>query len=63
MYERAKYCDTERMKFEDSYFPVTKDYDNYFHALYPGDYMQLPPPEKRERHTLYELKFKDEEAN
>ncbi len=63
MYERAKYCDTERMKFEDSYFPVTKDYDNYFHALYPGDYMQLPPPEKRERHTLYELKFKDEETN
>ncbi|MQN02288.1 MAG: hypothetical protein DUD27_00345 [Lachnospiraceae bacterium] len=60
MYERAKFSDTVKMKFEDSYFPVTKDYDHYFHVLYPGDYMQLPPPEKREEHVLYELKFKDD---
>lgn len=34
------------MKFEDSEFCVPKDYKKYLRIVY-GDYMQLPPEEKR----------------
>lgn len=36
--------------------PVFHDYDAYLYNLY-GDYMQVPPPEKRERHYFIEIGF------
>lgn len=33
-------------RFEDALFPIVKDFDWYLHKEY-GDYMQLPPEEKR----------------
>lgn len=43
--------------FEDDYFKVPKEYDLYLRKAY-GDYMQLPPVEKREnRHQILEVKI------
>lgn len=48
--------DTVKMEFEGNMFCVTKDYDNYLSRLY-GEYMMLPPENKREHHVLYDLKL------
>ena len=43
--------------FEDTTFPGPKDYDAFLSSLY-GNYMQLPPEDKREnRHQIMELDF------
>ncbi len=47
----VKECTFEGCK---SYLP--NDYDRYLSNLY-GDYMQVPPPEKRERHFIVDIKF------
>ena len=41
------------LPFEDRNYQAIKDYDQYLGALY-GDYMQLPPKEKRVSHHLYD---------
>ena len=56
LYPRHPYMDTVKMEFEGNMFCVTKDYDNYLSRLY-GDYMTLPPENKREHHVLYDLKL------
>lgn len=38
--------------FENLMLPIPEHYDEYLKHLY-GDYMQLPPPEKRKEHTPY----------
>ena len=38
------------LDFEGCQFKGPKDYDTYLHCLYKGDYMQLPPEDKREVH-------------
>lgn len=35
---------------------IPKDYDRYLRCEY-GDYMKLPPPEKREVHSVYKIDF------
>lgn len=47
----VSFCDVEA--------PVFNDIDAYLVNLY-GDYMQLPPENKRERHSVVEIKFLDE---
>lgn len=44
--------DFELHKFEDTEFYITKRYDQYLRGLF-GDYMQLPPPEKRKTHDFF----------
>ena len=39
-------------------FKIPQDYDTYLKCEY-GDYMQIPPPEKREVHSAYRIAFGD----
>ena len=38
------------MDFEKKKFRVPIGYDTYLRCLYPGDYMELPPENKRIKH-------------
>lgn len=42
------------LQFEDDYFNVPNDYHTYLTNLY-GDYLQLPPEDKRVTHHHYEV--------
>lgn len=59
LYERRELLPTQEMEFEGHLFSVTRGYDAYLSRLY-GDYMTLPPEEKREQHVLYDLKLPGE---
>ncbi len=58
MYEREKYCKLTEMEFEGRTVKISADYDAYLKKLY-GNYMEVPPAEKREKHVVREL---DKEA-
>lgn len=45
------FSDYIMMDFEDKKFRCPIGYDTYLKCLYPGDYMQLPPPDKRLPHN------------
>lgn len=60
MYLRKDMENTIKKPFEGRKWCVPKGYDKYFKALYGENYMTPPPPEKREKHILLELKFPDE---
>ena len=45
------FADYMLMDFENKQFRVPIGYDMYLRCLYPGDYMQLPPIEKRTVHN------------
>ena len=59
IFPREDYLAFIRMPFEDMMLPVPRNYDAYLTRLF-GDYMQLPPEERREKHIVYELSFGDE---
>jgi lipopolysaccharide cholinephosphotransferase len=54
MYRRKTYCALTDMSFENRVVKGSKDYDGYLKNLY-GDYMQIPPVEKRQKHIMMEL--------
>ena len=62
MYPREGMMNTVAFPFEGHQWQVARDYDKYFTALYGSDYM-TPPPEKREAHIIFELKFPEEVPN
>ena len=48
------------LQFEDECFSCPKDYDTYLKSVY-GDYMILPPEDKREnRHRIIKIEFPNE---
>lgn len=49
--ENNHFDDRLLLKFEGKYYYCPKDYDAYLTRCY-GDYMKLPPIEKRETHSL-----------
>ena len=52
----AIFKETTRVKFEDTTFSMLKDYDAYLTQLF-GDYMQLPPEDKRQNPHLINVDF------
>lgn len=40
------------LEFEGIQFKGPKDFDTYLHCLYEGDYMQLPPEDRRVHHNI-----------
>ncbi|OBR63546.1 hypothetical protein A7K91_06215 [Paenibacillus oryzae] len=55
-YKRKWYEDTIDMKFENVTLKASRDYDEYLTFLY-GDYLKLPPIEKRKVHPVSKLTF------
>ncbi len=59
-FEKSWCTELADYSFEDAFFPGSKDYDACLSSLY-GNYMELPPEDKREnRHQIQELSFGDE---
>lgn len=54
IYDRKKMCESIDAQFEGRTVKITKDYDAYMKNLY-GDYMTIPPEDKREHHVFMEL--------
>ena len=54
MYPRDPFCRTETMRFEQRDVEVSAWWDGYLSILY-GNYMELPPVEKRGQHVFLEL--------
>ena len=49
---------TVKLEFEGRKLPCPKEYDKLLTKIY-GDYMKLPPKEKRVTHNPYRIKFED----
>ena len=50
IYNKSMFENLITVKFEDAEFPIMADYDKYLTLSY-GDYMKLPPEEKRIHHA------------
>ena len=59
VYKREWYDNLIKVPFEDGQFYITKDYDSMLKEEY-GDYMQLPPIEKRVYHHGYKAYKRNE---
>lgn len=53
---RQVFLPAQIVKFEDAEAKIFNDIDADLRHLY-GNYMQVPPPEKREKHFIFELNF------
>ena len=42
--------------YENTFFPGFADYDEYLTGMY-GDYMQLPPKDKQNKHAVLSVDF------
>ena len=57
---RSNFRDFVTVPFEDREFMAIKEYDSYLRSVY-GDYMQLPPEEKRHSpHTIDGIYLKED---
>ena len=56
IFPRSIYMKTKPIKFEDTEFELVEEYDWALTRLY-GDYMQIPPIEKRETHFVMEIEL------
>lgn len=56
IYDKSDFKEVEKVKFEDIYVNVPKNYDKILTELY-GDYMELPPEEKRYNHPIDYIDF------
>lgn len=54
------YNNTIELEFEDTKFLAIRDYDKYLSSVY-GNYMELPPVEKRKTHHTFTPYWKEEE--
>lgn len=50
--------EAEWVPFENLLLPIPKGYDMYLRKLY-GDYMAIPPEEKREHHYVRSIHFEE----
>lgn len=55
-YERKWYTQLSKYQFGDMMLPGAKDYDGYLRVKY-GNYMELPPVEKRKTHPVSKLRL------
>lgn len=58
-YERDWYTRLKKFPFENMLLPGAADYDGYLRVKY-GNYMELPPIEKRKVHPISKLKLPEE---
>lgn len=59
MVERRLFNDYKLVGFEDRHYFIMSGYDQYLHQVY-GNYMQLPPKEKRQSpHAICSVYWKD----
>jgi len=54
--EREAFLPTKKIKFENKEYQIINGYDNYLKNIY-GDYMKLPPKEKRVNHMPEKIDF------
>ena len=59
-FKKELVCNYMPVTFEDGKFSGLKNYDEYLRQIY-GDYMKLPPKEKRVNHNPYLVRFEDGE--
>ena len=53
---RSDFLCAQKRKFEDREFLFPKNIDWYLSYMY-GNYMEIPPEDKREYHVVYQLKI------
>lgn len=58
-YDREWYTNLSNYPFDDLILPGAKDYDTYLRVKY-GDYMKMPPIDKRKVHPISKLKLPEE---
>lgn len=58
-YNREWYTNLSKYPFDHIELPGAKDYDGYLQVKY-GDYMKMPPVEKRKVHPISKLKLPEE---
>ena len=58
IYTRDSFFPEKEVQFEDRTMMLQKNVDEYLTTLY-GDYMKIPPEDKRERHSVIEYSLKE----
>jgi len=53
IHERETFCSMHTLPFEGRQYNVCNEMDKYMRQLFGDDYMQVPPPEKREKHAVW----------
>jgi len=55
IHDRSTFCTMRTLSFEGRQYNVCNEMDKYMKQLYGDNYMQVPPPEKREEHVVWEF--------